>query len=239
MDRFLKTLILILLGALLFMRVVNGTVLFYINQRFVLLTWLAVGGFFLVGASYYLVSGRHQHDHDHDHGNLSWIGLLIVALPILLGWLVPPQPLGAAAMENREISVGSLSSVAPPKSGEAQELLTSERNILDWLTDFQAADDLAAFVGEEAVITGFVYRDSRFAENQFMVSRFTVSCCVADAAPIGLVVDWADTPELPSDQWVEVRGHFELGTFAGETIPILTADDIVMVDPPAQPYLYL
>lgn len=142
-------------------------------------------------------------------------------------------------MGNREISVGSLSSVAPPQSGDGQELLAGEKNILDWLNDFQVAENAAALDGEEATITGFVYRDNRFTEEQFMVSRFTVSCCVADAAPIGLVVDWADTPDLPSDQWVEVRGHFEEGTFNGETMPILVADEIVLIDPPAQPYLYL
>ncbi|MFO7684397.1 MAG: TIGR03943 family protein [Chloroflexota bacterium] len=239
MERLLKTIILILLGALLFMRVINGTVLYYISERFVMLTWLAAGGFFLVGASYYLVSGRHNHDHDHDHGHLTWTGLLIISLPILLGWLVPPQPLGAAAMSNREISIGSLSSVAPPKLGEAKEILAGDKNILDWLGDFQQAGDPKAFDGEEATIIGFVYRDNRFTDEQFMVARFTVSCCVADAAPIGLVVDWTDAPGLPSDQWVEVRGHFEAREFDGVMLPVLVADEIVLIDPPAQPYLYI
>jgi len=239
MERFIKTIILILLGALLFMRVINGTVLFYISERFVMLTWLAAGGFFLVGASYYLVSARHNHDHDHDHGHLTWTGLLIISLPILLGWLVPPQPLGAAAMSNREFSIGALASAAPPKLGEAQELLTGEKNILDWLGAFQQAGNAAAFDGEEATIIGFVYRDNRFAQEQFMVSRFTVSCCVADAAPIGLVVDWADAPDLSSDQWVEVHGRFEAREFDGVMMPVLVADEIVLIDPPAQPYLYI
>jgi len=242
MNRLVKTLILFLLGAFLFVRVVDGTVLYYINQRFVLLTWLAAGGFVLVAASYYLVSGRHLHAHDHDHGELTWVGLLIVALPLLLGWLVPPRPLGAAAIGNREInlgSMGSLASVAPPQAGETMGLVAGEKNILDWLNDFQRSSNPADFAGEEAHLIGFVYRDGRFADNTFMVARFTVSCCVADAAPVGLIVQWPDAASLPADQWVDVTGHLAVGTFAGQQIPILVADSITLTEPPAQPYLYL
>lgn len=243
MDRFLKTLILILMGAFLFNRVIDGTVLFYISQRFVTLTWLAAGGFLLVGASYYLISGQqHEHDHNHQHEQLTWVGLLIVMLPLLFGWLVPARPLGAAAIGNREInlgSMGSLASVAPPQSGDALSLAPGQKNIIDWLSAFQRSSDPAAFDGQEARIIGFVYRDSRFADDTFMVARFTVSCCVADAAPIGLIVQWPDTAELPDDQWVEVTGHFSAGSFNGQPIPILIADEIVPIDPPAQPYLYL
>jgi len=242
MNRLVKTLILFLLGAFLFVRVVDGTVLYYINQRFVLLTWLAAGGFVLVAASYYLVSGRHRHAHDHEHGELTWVGALIVALPLLLGWLVPPRPLGAAAIGNREInlgSLGSLSSIAPPQAGETMGLVAGEKNILDWLNDFQRSSNPADFAGQEAHLIGFVYRDGRFADNTFMVARFTVSCCVADAAPVGLIVQWPDAASLPADQWVDVTGHFSVGTFAGQQIPILVADAITLTEPPAQPYLYL
>jgi len=246
MDRFLKTTLLLLLGVFLFVRVVDGTVLYYINQRFVLLTWLASGGFVLVAASYYLISQRHTHDphvgHDHEHHELTWVALSIVALPLLLGWLVPARPLGAAAISNREINVGglgSLTSAAPPAAGDVMGLVAGEKNILDWLNDFQRDPDPAVFAGQEAHLIGFVYRDGRFAADTFMVARFTVSCCVADAAPVGLIVQWPDAANLPADQWVDVTGHFAVGEFAGQPIPILVADEIILTEPPAQPYLYL
>ncbi len=245
MDRLLKTVILLLMGAFLLLRVLDGTVLYYINQRFVLLTWLAAGGFLLVGASYYLTAGHshdHAHDHDHDHGRFAWMGLLIVALPLLFGSLVPPRPLGAAAMGNREVNLdnmGSLASVAPPQPGEALGLGTAEKNILDWLGEFQRHDDPAALDGTEARVVGFVYRDERFGPDTFLVARFTVSCCVADAAPIGLIVRWPDAPDLPADQWVEVHGRFAAGDFNGLQVPILIAEEIIPTEPPAQPYLYL
>lgn len=239
MNRLLKTLLLALMGIFLYTHLYNGTILYYINQRFVTLTWLAAVGLVLVGVSYYR---RLQDDHHHEHGDLTWVGLLIVSLPMLLGWLVPPQPLGAAAVSNREINIGtgsSLSSVAAPGRDNTMGLVIGEKNILDWLRDFQSSPDPAVFNGQEVHVIGFVYRDDRFADDQFMVARFTVSCCVADASPIGLIVRWPETAELPTDQWVDVTGHFEVGTFNGITMPILVADELTPTDPPAQPYLYL
>jgi putative membrane protein len=237
MDRFLKAAILILMGVFLFMIVMDGSVLYYINQRFVTLTWLAAGGFLLVGASYFLLSGR-ETAVSLGRQPLTWVGLLIASLPLLFGWLVPSQPLGAAAIGNREINLGGIASVAPSSGSDTRSLASGDKNIIDWLSDFQQ-NDPATFNGEEAKLIGFVYRDERFPEDTFMVARFTVSCCVADAAPIGLVVRWPDAPNLPTDQWVEVNGRFQLGTFNGQEIPILIAEEITPIDPPRHPYLYL
>jgi uncharacterized repeat protein (TIGR03943 family) len=156
----------------------------------------------------------------------------------VLGWLVPPKPLGASAFSNREINVGNLQSVAPPGSSERMGLISGEKNILDWLVDIQnsaSPDDLS---GQEARVIGFVYRDERFGESQFLVGRFIVSCCVADASPIGLIVQGEEAADFEDDQWIEISGHFETGMFEGEETPILIIDTIEAIEPPAQPYLY-
>jgi uncharacterized repeat protein (TIGR03943 family) len=250
MERLLKSIALVGLGLFLFSRLVNGSVYFYINQRFVFLTLLAAAGFILVGASLYRRpthshphnsedGNDHDHDHDHhNHGNLTWFGLLIVLLPLVLGWLVPPKPLGASAFSNREINVGNLQSVAPPGNNERMGLISGEKNIVDWLIDIhnsQSPDDLR---GQKVHVIGFVYRDERFEASQLLVGRFIVSCCVADASPVGLVVQGEETADFEDDQWIEIHGHFETGIFDGEETPILIIDSIEAIEPPSQPYLY-
>jgi putative membrane protein len=246
MKASFKALALIGLGLFLYSRIYNGTLFYYISERFAWLTLLAAIGFIIVGASYRYRDAQadpHEHDHPHDHaghqhGNLSWGGLLLVALPVILGLVVPPKPLGAAAMSNREISVGSVSSASAPKTSQLISRPASEKNVLDWLIDFRLSQDPAAFASQEAKVIGFVYRDERFGGNQFMVSRFVVSCCAADAAPLGLVVHWPKTTALTSDQWVEVSGRFQAGEFDGEPMPILIADNVAPTEIPDQPYLY-
>jgi uncharacterized repeat protein (TIGR03943 family) len=117
-------------------------------------------------------------------------------------------------------------------------LISGEKNIIDWLVDIQNSASPDALRGQEARVIGFVYRDERFSESQFLVGRFIVSCCVADASPVGLVVQGEETADFENDQWIEINGHFETGTFDGEETPILIIDSIKAIEPPAQPYLY-
>jgi uncharacterized repeat protein (TIGR03943 family) len=169
---------------------------------------------------------------------LTWLGLLIVLLPLLLGWLVPPKPLGANAFGNREINVGSLQSVTPPGNNERMGLISGEKNIIDWLIDIENSLSPDELDGQQAHVVGFVYRDGRFSESQLRVGRFIVSCCVADAAPVGLIVQGEEAADFEDDQWIEVQGHFETNLFDGEATPLLIIDQIKAIEQPPQPYLY-
>jgi putative membrane protein len=236
LQHALKGLVLIGLALFLTNSIVNGTLLFYINRRFAWLTWVAAI-LLLLMAFAYRQAGQDEHQrHGHAQGDEGWwIALILVALPLLLGILVPPRPLGARAAEMRGVNV------AGPGLGENESVLTraaGERNILDWLRAFGAADDPAAFAGQEATVTGFVYREEVFAADQFMVSRFVVTCCVADAAVLGLLVSWPNSLDLPLDTWVEVHGTFRLSQGAEEAMPMLQADRVMPTMAPAQPYLY-
>lgn len=254
MKNGLKGLVMLSLAYFLFSRITSGTLFFYINNRFAWLTFLAVIGLFLVALGF-LYRARlvremmdsdedhghehpHDHDHDHDHEhNLSRAGLVLVMLPVVLGLLVPARPLGAVAVGNREVSVGRLSSAMAPRDSRIASS-SREKNLLDWLMAFDEKPDPAAFDGQEAKLTGFVYRDSRHGDASFMLSRFVVSCCVADATPIGLIVQWPEASALASDQWVEVAGHFEAGEFDGRAMPLLIADEVKPTAMPNQPYLF-
>jgi putative membrane protein len=247
MKPSLKALVLIGMGLFLYSRIYTGTLLFYISERFAWLTLLAALGFIVVGASYRYRAAQTQahdnepHDHDHaghQHGHLSWGGLGLIVLPIILGLLVPPKPLGAAAMGNREFEVGAVNSATAPKTSQVFARPGIEKNVLDWLIDFRLSQDPASFNNQEAKVIGFVYRDGRFAEDEFMASRFVVSCCAADATPMGLVTRWPEAGALANDTWVEIKGRFQAGEFDGEQTPILVAETVTSVDVPDQPYLY-
>lgn len=240
LNRPFKGLILIGLGVFLLGRISSGTLLFYINQRFAWLTWLAALLFLLLGTAYYGERGKlhaHQRDgeacqHADTHGQVTpWWALLLVALPALLGWLVPPRPLGAQAMGNRELVVSGLTASADVS---VLTRASEERDILDWLRAFDA-QGVAAFDGQAASLLGFVYHPSDLPSEQFQISRFVVVCCVADAAPVGLPVLWPDAAAWRDDAWVQVQGRFGVGA---DGQPILLAETVTAVDSPQQPYLY-
>lgn len=247
MDKLLKTIVLCALGAFLYTRVANNTILFYIHERFTLLTLLGAVGALLLGLSYYRQPPHdHTHDHhghNHHHLPLQWWGLLIISLPVLIGLLVPPQPLGAVALLNRELNLGgwqdsSLPQV-PPLNREGGGMWGGAiQEPLDWFTIAREFNRPQALNGREARLTGFVYRDDRFAPDSFLVGRFLVSCCVADAAALGVVVQWPEAEELALDQWVSVYGRLQSGELAGRALPMLVAEHVQLIAPPAQPYFY-
>jgi putative membrane protein len=247
---FVKAILLLGTATFLYGRIANGTLFYYINEKFAGFTLFGVVGLFAVGLAYQFgkktaAAAQHDHDHtpDHDgHGHdhshaLSWGGVLLVALPVILGLAVPPRPLGASALDNREV-VMSVESSALPAVVKAAAKAAEERNLLDWWRSFQANNGYDSFTNQEAKIVGFVYKDPRYGDGHFLATRFIVSCCVADAAVVGLVVRWPDAAMLEDDQWVEVSGKFAPSTLDSWQPPLLVAETVTPVDTPAQPYLY-
>lgn len=257
-QRSLQALILGGLGLFLLHKIWSGTLYWYINQRFMILILLAAIGF--LGLARTVLPSRrpagqasgHDHEHPpgpgptqanaHDHNQAQggagavW-GLLLVAIPLVLGLLVPARPLGSSAIANK-----GLNTSAPLTAGSAApvqlEMASTDRNVLDWVRAFAYADDPLEYAGEAADVVGFVYHHSSLAADQFLVSRFAVTCCSADATAIGMLVTWPGAAGLESNRWVRVRGPVAVGTFAGRPIPLVMAEALEGVEAPSQPYLY-
>lgn len=250
----LKAFILIGLGLFFFERFVTGKLYFYIAPRFWWLSVVAVVVCFALAASFNLLKRDEKHDHDHDHehehehghdhghdhshdhshGNV--FSVLILAIPLVLGIMVAPKTLGANAIENRGISTDfAVSSDAAAKS---LTIVPSQRNVLDWARAIAATTEPEQFYGQEADVIGFVYRDSRFADNQFMVARFTMTCCVADALAVGVIVQADNAVDFEMDSWVSIKGTFQETTFEDSAMPAIFATEITPTERPEQPYLY-
>lgn len=243
-SRLLAAVVLYGIVAILLHRLLSGTLVYYINQRYAWLTWIAVAG---LGAMALALAGTAwrgaRHAGRSGHGvRVRWSALAVLALPVAFG-LAPEQPLGSAALGNREVAVASLPPTAlqSTPAGRATRSAAAEalgRSMLEWLVEFHVADDPDRFAGQEARITGFVSRDSALRPDQVRLSRFLLSCCVADAMPIAIVAEAAELALVPDDQWLTVRGRFTVAEIGGERMPILVAADVEPIEPPPVPYLY-
>lgn len=240
-QRSFRTYQALLLGALgifLFSKVMDGRVLLYINRRFVLLVLL--GALALIFLAQLVLRERPSPEmdeaeahHDHDHHHRSGLGLFLLALPLLIGMLVPERPLGALALSTRGVNVFAVGGT----SGRLG-LPPEQRSILDWLRE--AAEDPSgeAYAGLPADVTGFVFYDPRLGDDQFMIGRFTIACCVADASALGLVAQTSGMENLPANTWVRVRGVMALTSLDGRMVPLIIADSVEEIPEPEQPYLF-
>ena len=224
----------------------------YLYQRFVILVLLA--GLGLVALSQVVLREKTAAAHDHDEheepdaGNCgsavheerqaSGWNLWWLAFPLLLGILLPARPLGSSMIANRGINVDAPLTMRGGDSLVALELPSAERSVLDWIRAFNYAGDPYAFAGQPADVTGFVYHDLRLPEGQFMVGRFAVTCCVADALAVGMVVAWPGAGDLPDNDWVRVRGRVQVTHLDGQALPMIEAESVESVPEPQQPYLF-
>jgi uncharacterized repeat protein (TIGR03943 family) len=234
-EAFYRTIILIGLGLFLYSRLSSGAITFYINQRFAWLTWGATLALLIMG----IAQGQQIRNLKSQPPNPKSLGLpiwsyLALLVPLFLGVVIPPQPLGASVAGNR----GLISAAGVAQEAVSSPGVPARRDILGWLRAFGPEPDPEAFAGQTVEVVGFVYRDEEMAADQFMVARFLIVCCVADAIPVGLPVHYAEAAHLELDTWVRVKGTFAAGEVRGERLPIIVADEVTVVSQPVQPYLY-
>jgi uncharacterized repeat protein (TIGR03943 family) len=174
---------------------------------------------------------RLRSDRGTSYGPLIWLRVGVFLLPLFCLFLVQDDTLGSYAFKNR--STGTVLPKAlfqikknrvPPKDGK--------------LTTFQILQYFKDFVGKKVVTEGQVYRDETVPENHFLVFRFLVLCCVADALPAGALVIHGDAESFEQDSWVRVEGILGLKIVSGLYFPTIKADRVMTIDPPAIPYLF-
>lgn len=235
-----KATILLGMGIYLTVLILSGNLVNYINIRFAWLVYVGAALFFVIGfVSLYAVmkqstatTSNHQPQSENGY-TITWGMLAIVSFPLILAVLIPSRPLGVEAVSDgisfRPIGIDS---------ANAFTRNPLDRNILDWLRVFTNSDTPAEFNDLPVDVIGFVYREPNFLPEEFMVARFTMSCCVADASAIGLPVTFEDSADLVDGIWVRVLGELKANDFDETFVPMIIATSIEIVEQPSQPYLY-
>jgi putative membrane protein len=97
---------------------------------------------------------------------------------------------------------------------------------------------LESFVGKTIEISGFVYREPDMNQNQFVVGRFAMDCCSADALPYGVLIEDTNGSEYENDTWIKVRGQIDTTIYNGNEIMVFKPESIESIAAPATPYIY-
>jgi uncharacterized repeat protein (TIGR03943 family) len=231
--------LLAVLGLIAFRLVITGSYDSYVKAG-MRLPLLAASAFLVAvgGGSAFVAAWRadRQEGIEGDHEHTPWIAWVLV-LPLGVLLLVAPNPLGADAASRQDPYTptyqGTEFGPLPPARDGAVPLALGEFvNRALWGTG-------NSLDGTTVRLTGFVVRDVSIADG-FVLTRFTISCCAADAVPVEVgITGLPDIP--PDDQWVDVTGQL---------IPVpaldpddtslpridLAVEDIILVDEPAHPY---
>ncbi|MCZ8522768.1 MULTISPECIES: TIGR03943 family putative permease subunit [Paenibacillus] len=118
-----------------------------------------------------------------------------------------------------------------------QEVITVREDLfMETLTTLDLYLD--QFVGKKLQLTGFVYRQDEMSPKQFVVGRFSIQCCSADAAPFGVLAEYDRAAALETDSWVTVTGTIGKTEFGGMEIMRLQIDQVAKAQPAKTPYVY-
>ncbi|MFC0274218.1 TIGR03943 family putative permease subunit [Metabacillus herbersteinensis] len=94
------------------------------------------------------------------------------------------------------------------------------------------------FVGKSIEFIGFIYREPDFDENQFVVARFGLSCCVADASVYGTLATLPDAKQYGDDQWIRISGELTKTNYQDWVLPNVQIQSIEKIEQPKSPYVY-
>ncbi|KKI88872.1 hypothetical protein WQ54_29370 [Bacillus sp. SA1-12] len=94
------------------------------------------------------------------------------------------------------------------------------------------------FVGKKVEMMGFVYREDDFQDNQFVLARFGLSCCVADASVYGTLVTIKDANRYGDDQWIKIEGTLTTINYHDLILPYIKVSTVAEIEQPDEPYVY-
>lgn len=103
--------------------------------------------------------------------------------------------------------------------------------------------DPSGWRGRTVILTGFVTKDETFGAGGFFLTRMMLSCCAADAMPVGFFCQ-PPGAVLPEGQWITVVAKVGLtsaqleGWRTSRNVPILTVLSYARTQAPENPYVY-
>lgn len=216
----------------------TGKLANYINLRFQWLSWVAIIilSLMLINEIVLILKPEylHTHEHEHEHNQTTWYMVAMMGVPLVLGIAIPSAPLGAESIRGSVSTVG----FAPAVSADTFSISPEKRNILDWVRVVSDSANWSEFDGEKVDVSGFVYREPNIPAGQFMIARFTMSCCVADASALALFVETSDAEAYADGEWIQVTGAMQYRTVNDNPHLVISATDITYIPLPEQPYLY-
>lgn len=168
-------------------------------------------------------------EYGHVAGRLAAVILLV---PLIVNALVP--------------STGLTSYAAGKRATELDFAALADQMAADWQADLARAEELAQEYPELTIVQlqtwavkdpagaegrkvsaiGFVSHPGNVPPDSFMLVRFKMWCCAADAYPVSLPIRWEQAAEVEKDRWVRVRGTLAFAQQGERRVLGLAADSV-------------
>lgn len=110
------------------------------------------------------------------------------------------------------------------------------------VTLLELARDARHLDGRRVAVEGVVRRDpevaAQFGPDTAILYRFAITCCIADARPVAVLLVGELPPTLTEDAWVRVVGRIRMEHLGGVAMACLHLEEVAPTPSPRNPYLH-
>jgi len=236
--RFVRSGVVLGTGVLIAKLLVTGQIHYYLSPTFdglTAVTGLVLGG---MGALELWRALRRSPSVQAEHGGLdAMLSLGVLAVPLVAGLLLSPRALGVSGLGGTPVSRLVLAfdteqAATPSKAPAPRQPIADVGDLMAYLRRAGMGG-----VGQPVRALGLVARSEDLPPNEFVLVRYTIVHCVADAQPLGFLVVAPDAVNVRGDQWVEVDGTLASELRGVDRLVGIQASRIVPTDEPTDPYV--
>lgn len=165
---------------------------------------------------------------------------LVLSIPLFLAIVLPPRSLAAFSAMQRGPQIAGMTSIRGVNTVSHVSLSvdTASFTLQDWAGALSADPNPKDYIGKPVDISGMVLRDPGAVPTGYiMVMRYQVTCCIADARPIGLIVRDPTGSAIKDSQWIKVSGVMGAASYQGQRLVVVEPKRLEIIKA-GNPYMY-
>lgn len=167
-----------------------------------------------------------------------WSSAILLAVA-LFGLQFTPQPFSSQMALDRGVTE-TLSMTRSQPQAFRSATKPEQRSLIDWIRTLNVYPEPDAYKGQKVNVEGFVIHLPDVPDDYLGIARFIITCCAADAYPVGLPVKLpqGDRSAHKPDSWLQVEGQMITEELAGKRQLVIEASSLKPIPTPANPYAF-
>ena len=169
------------------------------------------------------------------------LGSFLLIVVAIIGFTIAPRVFASdKAIQRGVAEFGQANSRLQPQSFRTSTR-PEERSLVDWTRTLGVYPEPDAYTGQKVKVKGFVIHPPDLGNEYLFLARFVLTCCAADAYPVGLPVKLKQgqtREEFKQDSWFEVEGEMATETLSEKRQLTIISNSMKKVSQPKNPYSY-
>lgn len=155
----------------------------------------------------------------------------------IVGLLFTPRVFASQTALQRGVT-DSLGATRTQPQAFRSSVRPEKRSLLDWVRTLNVYPEPDAYTGQKVKLQGFVIHPPELPPEYLLLSRFVITCCAADAYPVGLPVKLTARQSYPPDTWLEIEGKMITENLGDKRQLTIQASSLKQIPEPKNPYDY-